>query len=403
MSIRNPTRLNPALLLLLCLLAGHARPLEAPTYTIQPPTDEQAAYYGLDPAFYTKTILVQDILIAASDQLSDFAIKESAYLFDQIMSSIDPDVAQRVREKKLLCLLIASSEQITDLPQYHSDLTGEELDFYNWRNRGFLATLDIDDRRQPVVVFAEEDVMEYPGGMQDESILIHEFGHVVMFQGFNEEQMKQVTACFENARNTGLYNDGYAAQSFKRVQGLKPVLLLDALAESFPDQPRELLYAALAGGDITVNGKPTTPYIMVDEEDRVLIHFGGPKDCYAIKNRAEYYAEIFQAWYDTNRTMDHDHNHIHTRTQLKEYDPMGAALCAEVLGDGDWRFVSPRLRAGTDHLTGYDPALAPKRPSQPNLDEAAYDYYDTYWADYWQRLVEKYNIPPSTVDDSTKE
>lgn len=359
-------------------------------YAIQPPTAEQAEYYGLDTDFYQKTILVQDILIATSGRVSDYALKESAYLFDKIMRSIDPEVAQRVRDQKLLCLLIGWDENTSDLPQYRTDKTGEDLDYYNWRRRGFLGSQRIDGRRQPVVVFAEEDVLEYPGGMQNESILIHEFGHVIMFQGFNEAQMKQVTACYENAKEKGLYNDGFAGHFYKWVQGIKPVKLLDHLAKQYPEVPRALIYKCLENGDITVNGRASTPHIMVSETDKVIIHFGGPKDCYAIKNRAEYYAEIVQAWYDTNRTMDHDHNHIHTREQLQAYDPMGAKLCAQTLGEGDWRFVSPRLRAGTGHLKGYDPEAAPTMTQAPNIEEAGMAYYDEYWASYWERLQKKY-------------
>jgi len=389
------TRLAIAFLAVACTtpaIAARANSAESlANRAVKPPTPEQIGYFGLDPTFYTKAVVVQDILIAASDRVSDVCLLESAYLFDTIMTVINPEVAARIRAKKLLCLLIAHDEQTSDLPHFRTDLTGEALDFSNWRKRGFLDTVDIDGRKQPVVVFAEEDVMEFPGGMQDESILVHEFGHVVMFQGFDDEQMKRVTACFENARDKGLYRDGYAAQRFERVKGPSPVRLLDALAESFPDQPHELLEAALAGGAITVNGKPTTPFIMVDGDDTILIHFGGPKDCYALQNRGEYFAEIFQAWYDTNRTMDHDHNHIHTRAQLKEYDPVGAAFCAEVLGDGPWRFVSPRLRAATDHLKGYDPAAAPKVSLRPNLEKARLEHFDKYWADYWKRLHEKYS------------
>ena len=44
------------------------------------------------------------------------------------------------------------------------------------------------------MVFAEEDVMEYPGGMQLESILVHEFGHVVHGAGF-ENIAKTTVRC----------------------------------------------------------------------------------------------------------------------------------------------------------------------------------------------------------------
>ena len=165
---------------------------------------------------------------------------------------------------------------------------------------------------------------------------------------------------------------------------------MDALQDSFPEQSPELIRNCLKHGDILVNGRGTRPGVRVTVKDKVLIHFGGPKECYAHKNRAEYWAEVLQCWYDTNRTMDHDHNHIHTREQLKAYDPAAARLCADVLGDSEWRFVSPRLRAGKDHLAGYDPATAPRVVDPVHIENAAYDYYDKYWNDYWQRLEEKY-------------
>jgi hypothetical protein len=88
--------------------------------------------------------------------------------------------------------------------------------------------------------------------------------------------------------------------------------------------------------------------------------------------------------------MDHDHNHIHTRKQLRKYDSGLSALCKEVLGDSPWRFVSPRQRAGSGHLKDYDPATAPNVVDPEHIQEAANDYYDKYWKDYWQRLRDKY-------------
>ena len=79
-----------------------------------------------------------------------------------------------------------------------------------------------------------------------------------------------------------------------------------------------------------------------------------------------------------------------TSDQFKTYDPELAQLCADVLGDSAWRFVSPRLRAGTGHLASYDPAAAPKVEKLEHIDLAAQDYYDGYWKDYWKRLHEKH-------------
>ena len=369
-------------------IAAAAPAAPAAEYKIAPPTAAQAAEYKLDTKFYKKCTMVQDILIATSAGVSDHAHREAAYLFDTIVKSINPRIAQRVRDRKVLCIIIGHNEMTSDLPQYAGKKTGRELDYYNWRSRGFLGWKG----GRPTVVFSEEDVMEYEGGMQIESILIHEFGHVIHQAGFDKELQDRLTETFKQAKDKGLWNDGYAAQRFRRVKSRTPVSLLDALVKSFPDESPELIKKCLDGGDILVNGKPADSKVKVTAKDKVRIVFGGAKQCYAGKNRSEYWAEAVQNWYDTNRTMDHDHNHIHTRKQLKTYDPPLAALCKDVLGDPKWRFVSPRDRAGKEHLKGYDPARAPKVVRPEHIKLAAYDYYDKYWKDYWQRLRDKHKV-----------
>jgi hypothetical protein len=370
------------------LTAGFGFSAQA-VYEVRPLTESQASEYKLDTSFYRKATLVQDILIATSAKVSDLAHQETAYQFDMLMRSMKPGIAERIRKKKVLCLLIGHDELTSQLPQFTTNKKGEELDFYNWRQRGFLSHI----ASRPTVVFAEEDVMEYEGGMQLESILIHEFGHVVHGAGFDEALQKRLTATFENVKKTGIWNDGRAAQRYRRIKSEKSVKLLGALKKSFPDESPKLLRKCLSAGDILVNGEKANAKVKVNKDDKVLIYFGGPKQCYAARNRSEYWAEIYQCWFNTNRTMDHDHNHIHTREQLIKYDPIGAKLCEDVLGKAEWRFVSPRKRIGQAHLKNYSYSLnSPKVNDLPHIQKAAYDYYDTYWKEYWQRLYDKHNI-----------
>ena len=378
--------------LFLSILTGLATSLGA--HEVKPLTEGQLKEYELDPAFYKKGTWVQEILIATSEKVSDVAHLEAAYQFEMMMRTIIPEVAQRVRERKVLCILVAHNEVTSEVPQFTTDKTGKELDFYNWRSRGFLTWKS----GRPTVFFAEEDVLEFEGGMQIESILIHEFGHVVHGAGFSKEQQEKLTAAYKGALKKGIWHDGRAAQRFRRIKGETRVELLGALCEWFPGESAELLKRCLDGGDILVNGKPTNAAVRVTGKDRVLIVFGGDKRCYAASNRAEYWAEGFQTWYDTNRTMDHDHNHIHQREQLKSYDKGLSALCEEIMGNPEWRFVSPRKRAGKDHLKGYDPKTAPVVVNSQHIDNAAYDYYDKYWFDYWQRLYDKYGLKRPVVD-----
>ena len=357
-------------------------------YQVKPLTEAQAREYKLDTGFYQKATVVQDILIATSAKVADLAHKETAYQFDMLMRSIKPEIAEQIRKKRVLCLLIGHDELTSQLPQFTTDKKGKELDFYNWRQRGFLKHIG----RRPTVVFAEEDVMEYEGGMRLESILIHEFGHVVHGAGFDKDQQERLTAAFKKSRELGIWNDGRAAQRFRRVKGEKKVSLLGALKKWFPEESPELLRKCLDEGDVLVNGKPTNAKVKVNGEDKVRIVFGGPKRCYASRNRSEYWAEGFQTWYDTNRLHDHDHNHVNTRKQLKEYDVALTKLCEEVMGDKPWRFVSPRERAGKDHLKGYDPKTAPVVEQPPHIKTAANDYYDKYWKVFWQRLYDKHEV-----------
>ena len=91
------------------------------------------------------------------------------------------------------------------------------------------------------------------------------------------------------------------------------------------------------------------------------------KDTYAITNKAEYWAEGTQSWFDTNRANDSEHNHVDTRDKLKEYDSALAALLTEVYGDTDWRYTQAITRMHLSHLHGFNPEVSPKFEWPPEL------------------------------------
>ena len=78
------------------------------------------------------------------------------------------------------------------------------------------------------------------------------------------------------------------------------------------------------------------------------------KTKYAANNRAEYWAEGVQSWFDTNRPPDHDHNHVDTRAELKKYDPGLAKLVEEIFGDRAWKYLHPTKRKDPLHLQGLE-------------------------------------------------
>ena len=84
------------------------------------------------------------------------------------------------------------------------------------------------------------------------------------------------------------------------------------------------------------------------------------KDTYAITNKAEYWAEGTQSWFDTNRANDDQHNHVDTRDKLKKYDPSLATLLTEIYGDTDWRYTQATTRTHLSHLQGFNPEESPR-------------------------------------------
>ena len=179
-------------------------------YSTKRPTEKQIAEYNLDSAYFKKCTLVEDILIATSERVSDLAHWEAAYQFEKIMQTIRSEIAQRIREKRVLCILIGHDELTSDIPQFRDRQKGKELDFYNWRQRGFLTRKS----GRPTVVFAEEDVLEYEGGMQKESILIHEFGHVIHGAGFDDVLQERLTPTFKRSHDLSLWMDGGRPKDF---------------------------------------------------------------------------------------------------------------------------------------------------------------------------------------------
>lgn len=121
------------------------------------------------------------------------------------------------------------------------------------------------------------------------------------------------------------------------------------------------------------------------------------KGKYAGTNKEEYWAEAVQSWFDCNRENDYEHNHVNTRAELIAYDPALASLVREVFGDGEWRYLKPRLRTAandTAHLADHDPAQAPAFAWPVKLTEA----YNA-----WRRgdhLVKLAPLPAASADET---
>jgi hypothetical protein len=257
---------------------------------------------GIPPAdlkldtFYTKHVSASGYPITGSAQVNDYALREAAWLVDQMLAE-RPDIREAMIKSGSRLCVIAHNEYTTDLPEWkwmgNPKQDGRQSpgvsarDYWDARARG-LGGSETD----PYCSCGEENLLGYRGDpYSTECILIHEFAHNIHLRGLNQMDSdfdQRLRAAYDSAMAAGLW-----------------------------------------------------------------------KGVYASVNYCEYFAEGVQSWFSNNREDDHDHNHVNTREELEAYDPELAKLCREVFGDTKLVYSKPvtRLR---DHLEGYDPQSAPE-------------------------------------------
>jgi hypothetical protein len=171
------------------------------TYVVGRPPAE----LGFSP-FYAKYTSASGFPVVGSSRVSDYAIKEAAFLIDRMLER-RPDVRGAMIRNKTRCAVMAYSERTTEIPE-HSDLAPKE--YWNVRARGLGAT-----HVRPAVSCAEENLLCYPGDpYATENILIHEFGHAIHEMGLNTADRTfepRLRKAYEDAKKAGLWKGTYAA------------------------------------------------------------------------------------------------------------------------------------------------------------------------------------------------
>jgi hypothetical protein len=207
MLIGNQSQSRTGLMALLVVVASlasvHAdEPVPVVAAVTAPPKE-----LGLDP-FYTKYVSAHGLPIVGSAKVSDPALREAAYLVDQMLSH-RPEIRDALIKNKIRVAVMAYSERTTDIPE-HRTMTPK--DYWDIRARGLGAS-----RRTPVVSCAEENLLNYRGDpYSTENILIHEFGHGIHGVGlatvdptFNTRLRK----AYKDAMAKGLWKGTYAASN----------------------------------------------------------------------------------------------------------------------------------------------------------------------------------------------
>ena len=169
------------------------------------------------PAFYTQAVSANGFPIVGSAKVNPYALKEAAYIVNQMLAK-RPDVrAAMIKSGARLCVM-AHNEYTTDLPEFarmcdEKEPGFEDLpakDYWDARARG-LGGSETD----PFCVCAEENVLCYPGDpYAKECILIHEFAHSMHLRGLVNVDPTfdaRLHATYDAAMKAGLWQGKYAA------------------------------------------------------------------------------------------------------------------------------------------------------------------------------------------------
>jgi hypothetical protein len=177
-------------------LAAELTPITAPPQAL-----------GLDQ-FYTKYLSAHGLHVVGSAKVSDFALREAAYLVDQMLAH-RPEIREAMIKNKIRVAVMAYSERTTDIPE-HRDMKPKT--YWDMRARGLGAS-----RETPVVSCAEENLLNYRGDpYSTENIFIHEFGHGIQTVGLPAVDPTfgtRLRKAFRNAREKGLWKGTYAGSN----------------------------------------------------------------------------------------------------------------------------------------------------------------------------------------------
>jgi hypothetical protein len=156
--------------------------------------------------FYQKRVNVCGFSILSSKNVSNFALKEAAFLIRKMIGE-RVDLLEELNKNKARFVIMARNEFTTDIPE-HANLT--PAIYWDQRARGLGAT-----NARPAVTCGEENLLGIKGDpYAEENILIHEFAHALHQMALNQIDplfQKKIERCFEQATKQKIWEGTYAS------------------------------------------------------------------------------------------------------------------------------------------------------------------------------------------------
>ena len=174
-------------------------------FEVTPVPLEVREYLELDDS-HQKRVSVGGFSVLGSKRVSDFALKEAAFLIRRMVGNRD-DLLASLNKNKTRFVIMARDEYTTDVPE-HSNL--KPAIYWDQRARGLGAT---DER--PAVSCGEENLLCLPGDPYDtENILIHELAHALHQMAIvfvHPDFQDRLDKCFELASKEKIWEGTYAS------------------------------------------------------------------------------------------------------------------------------------------------------------------------------------------------
>jgi cyclophilin family peptidyl-prolyl cis-trans isomerase len=189
------------LTLTLALVGLAAQVVSAQTNRVGPVPAEVRETWKLDE-FYQKCVLAGPLPIVSSTNTSDYALLETRYIVDQMLSG-RPDILNALAGRRAKVAVMAHDEYTTDLPEQRNM---RPKVYWDSRARGMGGR---------TCSCAEENMLCFPNDpYSTENIFIHEFAHVIHGEAMRQLDPtfnQRLRSAYTNAMARGLWKGTYAA------------------------------------------------------------------------------------------------------------------------------------------------------------------------------------------------